>query len=142
MKVKLKELVTLKYGKRQADVEDSQGCIPIYGTGGVFGTANQALYDLPSILIGRKGTINKPFWVDKPFWCVDTMFYSIINDEKVVPKYLYYNLSNIDFLNYNEGTTIPSLRVDTLNEIEILLHNPIMQQHIVDSIMKEVQNAA
>ena len=138
MKVKLKELLNLKYGKRQVDVEDPNGTVPIYGTGGVFGMANASLYNKPSILIGRKGTINKPFWVDKPFWCVDTMFYSVIDDTKVLPKYLFYNLSNIDFLIYNEGTTIPSLRVDTLNEIEISLHSPEKQHYIVDSIKKEV----
>ena len=132
MKVKLKELLTLKYGKRQFEVEDSTGIIPIYGTGGVFGMANKALYSQPSILIGRKGTINKPFWVDVPFWCVDTMFYSIIDTSKVIPKYLFYNLSNINFINYNEGTTIPSLRIDTLNEIDVHLHNSDEQQHIVD----------
>mgnify|MGYP001129540479 CR=1 FL=1 len=78
MSIKLKELITLKYGKRQNDVEDENGTIPIYGTGGVFGKANVSLYSKPSILLGRKGTIDKPFWVDHPFWCVDTMFYSII----------------------------------------------------------------
>ena len=69
-------------------------------TGGVFGMANASLYNKPSILIGRKGTINKPFWVDKPFWCVDTMFYSVIDDTKVLPKYLFYNLSNIGRLRH------------------------------------------
>ena len=137
MNIKLKELLELKYGKRQSDVEDLNGTIPIYGTGGIFGKANKDLCSQPSILIGRKGTINKPFWVEEPFWCVDTMFYSIIDASKVVPKYLFYNLSNIDFINYNEGTTIPSLRIDTLNEIDIHLHTKEEQQHIVDSIKKE-----
>lgn len=132
MDTKLKELIALKYGKRQVDVEDVNGNIPIYGTGGVFGKANKALYSEPSILIGRKGTIDKPFWVDQPFWCVDTMFYAVIDKTKVIPKYLFYNLSSIDFASYNEGTTIPSLRIDTLNEIVIKLHSPSQQQHIVD----------
>lgn len=142
MNIKLKELIELKYGKRQSDVEVANGSIPIYGTGGIFGRANTALYSKPSILIGRKGTINKPFWVSEPFWCVDTMFYSIIDDSKVIPKYLFYNLSSIDFSNYNEGTTIPSLRVDTLNDILINIHDHSQQQHIVDSIEKEVLYAA
>ena len=140
MDTKLKELIALKYGKRQVDVEDVNGNIPIYGTGGVFGKANKALYSEPSILIGRKGTIDKPFWVDQPFWCVDTMFYAVIDKTKVIPKYLFYNLSSIDFANYNEGTTIPSLRIDTLNEIVIKLHSPSQQQHIVD-ILGSIDNS-
>ena len=143
MSIKLKELITLKYGKRQNDVEDENGTIPIYGTGGVFGKANVSLYSKPSILLGRKGTIDKPFWVDHPFWCVDTMFYSIIDDTKVVPKYLFYNLLNIDFSKYNEGTTIPSLRIETLNNIDISLHSNDEQHYIVDilgSIDEEIEN--
>ena len=142
MDTKLKELIALKYGKRQVDVEDINGNIPIYGTGGVFGMANKALYSEPSILIGRKGTIDKPFWVDQPFWCVDTMFYAVIDKTKVIPKYLFYNLSNIGFGNYNEGTTIPSLRIDTLNEIKINLHSPSQQQHIVDNIQIDTRRGA
>ena len=133
MKVKLKELIILKYGKRQIEVEDENGTIPIFGTGGILGKANTALYSKPSILIGRKGTIDKPFWVDQPFWCVDTMFYSIIDERMVLPKYLYYNLSSVDFSKYNEGTTIPSLRIATLNDIDICLHSDEEQQHIVDT---------
>lgn len=143
MSIKLKELITLKYGKRQIDVEDENGTIPIYGTGGVFGKANVSLYSKPSILLGRKGTIDKPFWVDYPFWCVDTMFYSIIDDTKVVPKYLFYNLLNIDFSKYNEGTTIPSLRIETLNNIDISLHSNDEQHYIVDilgSIDEKIEN--
>ena len=143
MSIKLKELITLKYGKRQIDVEDENGTIPIYGTGGVFGKANVSLYSKPSILLGRKGTIDKPFWVDHPFWCVDTMFYSIIDDTKVVPKYLFYNLLNIDFSKYNEGTTIPSLRIETLNNIDISLHSNDEQHYIVDilgSIDEKIEN--
>jgi len=143
MSIKLKELITLKYGKRQIDVEDENGTIPIYGTGGVFGKANVSLYSKPSILLGRKGTIDKSFWVDHPFWCVDTMFYSIIDDTKVVPKYLFYNLLNIDFSKYNEGTTIPSLRIETLNNIDISLHSNDEQHYIVDilgSIDAKIEN--
>lgn len=140
MSIKLKELITLKYGKRQIDVEDENGTIPIYGTGGVFGKANVSLYSKPSILLGRKGTIDKPFWVDHPFWCVDTMFYSIIDDTKVVPKYLFYNLLNIDFSKYNEGTTIPSLRIETLNNIDISLHSNDEQHYIVD-ILGSIDNS-
>lgn len=130
----LNELLTLKYGKNQSDVADSNGTIPIYGTGGIIGYANDHLYNKPSILFGRKGSIGKVQFVDKPFWCVDTTFYSIINEEVVIPKYLYYKLSLINFNEYDEGTTIPSLRTETLNKLNFSIHSMAEQQHIVDTI--------
>ena len=115
---KLGELVTIKYGKNQKKVESKNGSIPIYGTGGRIGFAKQPLYDKPSVLIGRKGTINKVKFVDHPFWTVDTLFYTIINDDIVLPRYLFYLMSLLDLESYNEGTTIPSLRTETLNRLE------------------------
>lgn len=114
----LQHLVTIKYGKNQKQVLSDDGTIPIYGTGGLMGYATEALCSKPSVLIGRKGTIGKVKYVDHPFWTVDTLFYTIINEELVIPKYLYYVMSQIDLNAYNEGTTIPSLRTETLNRLE------------------------
>ena len=130
----LKDILQLKYGKNQAEVADSNGKYPIYGTGGVMGYANDFLYNKPSILFGRKGSISKVQFVDKPFWCVDTTFYSIIDESKVIPKYLFYKFENIDFSVFDEGTTIPSLRTETLNKLNFSIDSMDLQQHIVDTI--------
>ena len=102
--MKLKNVVKICYGKCQKNVEvDFNSGIPIMGTGGIIGYSSKALYNKPSILIGRKGTIDKPYYIDKPFWTIDTLFYTIINDSIAIPKYLYYLLSTINFHKYCEG---------------------------------------
>ena len=89
MKYKLKDLVTIKYGKNQKLVEDSiNGKFPILGTGGIIGYAKESLYNKPSVLIGRKGTIDKIRYVDYPFWTIDTLFYTEINTD------LVYSITN------------------------------------------------
>ena len=115
----LSELATIKYGKNQKKVVTDDKIIPIYGTGGLMGYATTSLYDKPSVLIGRKGSIGKVKYVEHPFWTVDTLFYTVINTDIVIPKYLFYSMSLIDLNIYNEGTTIPSLRTETLNRIEL-----------------------
>ena len=114
----LKELVNIKYGKNQKKVVSDNGMIPIYGTGGLMGYATEALFEKPSVLIGRKGTISKVRYVDHPFWTVDTLFYTEVNEGLVIPQFLYYVMSQLDLNAYNEGTTIPSLRTETLNRLE------------------------
>ncbi len=133
---KLKDLVKIKYGKDQRKVEEVNGKIPILGTGGVIGYAKEALYNKPSVLIGRKGTIDKIRYIDKPFWTIDTLFYTEINENIVLPQYLYYKLLLIDFKNYNEGTTIPSLRTETLYEIELNIHELDIQYKIIEILSK------
>lgn len=81
-------------------------------------------------------------YIDRPFWAIDTTFYSEINSKIVQPLFLYYKLKLIDFNNYNEGTTIPSLRVETLNEIEIEIPEIEIQNKIIkilNSIEKKIK---
>lgn len=127
----LGELVTIKYGKNQKKVLSENGTFPIYGTGGLIGFATKSLYDKPSVLIGRKGTIEKIRYVNHPFWTVDTLFYTIVNDNIVIPQFLYYAMLQLDLLQYNEGTTIPSLRTETLNRIELRIPNIDNQKRIL-----------
>ena len=115
---KLSDLAKIKYGKNQKNVLSETGQYPIYGTGGLMGYATDYLYNKPSVLIGRKGTIDKVRYVEHPFWTVDTLFYTEINDDIILPKYFYYLISLLDLKRYNEGTTIPSLRTETLNRLE------------------------
>lgn len=126
----LGELAKIKYGKNQKKVVSDEGKVPIYGTGGLMGYATEALYSQPSVLIGRKGSIGKVKYVEHPFWTVDTLFYTIVNTEIVIPKYLYYLMSQFDLNIYNEGTTIPSLRTETLNRLEFQVPS-LKEQEIV-----------
>ena len=127
----LDELVKIKYGKNQRKVESPHGTIPIYGTGGLIGYATEALYTKPSVLIGRKGTIDKVKFIKDPFWTVDTLFYTEINESLVLPKYLYYVLCLVDLGRYNEGTTIPSLRTETLNRLSLRIPSLEIQKKVL-----------
>ena len=136
----LANLATIKYGKNQKKVLSDDGIVPIYGTGGLMGYATEFLYDKPSVLIGRKGTIGKVKYVDHPFWTVDTLFYTIINTDIVLPKYLYYVMSLIDLNNYNEGTTIPSLRTETLNRLIFSIPSIEDQEKVLSCILPIDEN--
>ena len=134
MEYNLKDLVEIKYGKNQKHVKNPHGKYPILGTGGVIDLADQYLYDKPSVLIGRKGSIGKVKYINKPFWTIDTLFYTKINETKVLPKFLYYKLSMIDFNYYNEGTTIPSLRTETLYRIKLDLPHLSTQKKVINTL--------
>ena len=116
----LSQLVKISYGKDQKQVIDENGKYPILGTGGVIGRTNHCLYDRPSVLIGRKGTIDKPVYMDTPFWTVDTLFYTEAL-ENTLPKWLYFKFQTINWYLYNEASGVPSLSASTINKIEISL---------------------
>jgi type I restriction enzyme, S subunit len=116
---KLSELMQIKYGKDHRHLAD--GPFPLYGSGGIMRYVEMPLYSEASILIPRKGTLSNLFYLDKPFWSVDTMFYSIINEQLALPQYLFYTLKTFDLASLNVGSAVPSLTTQVLNEVLVSL---------------------
>ena len=105
---RLANVLTICHGRSQHEVQVEDGLYPILATGGQIGRSRSFLYDKPSVLIGRKGTINQPQYMDTPFWTVDTLFYSIIHDANNA-KFIFYRFCLIDWNQYNEASGVPSL---------------------------------
>ena len=132
--VKLSKLLKVKHGKSQKEVECYGGLYPILASGGIIGYTNDYLYNKPSVLIGRKGTIDKPQYREEPFWSVDTLFYSEINEQHN-PKYIYYKFCQINWRKYNEASGVPSLSSSTIGSIKIVTtKNCAEQEKIVEII--------
>ena len=116
LKLKYKDVLTIKYGKDHKSLND--GDIPVYGTGGLMRHVNKYLYDGESILIGRKGTIDKPKYINEKFWTVDTLFYTEIK-ENIVPLFLFQHALEVNWLGLNEATGVPSLNTTSIYNIDI-----------------------
>ena len=126
---RLGDMLAICHGRNQREVEDPSGLFPIFATGGHIGTASRALYDKPSVLIGRKGTINQPRYMDTPFWTVDTLFYSAMKGGHNA-KFLYYRFCLIDWMQYNEASGVPSLNARTIENVEVAAPVPAEQSAI------------
>ncbi len=109
----------------------SPGNIPVYGSGGVMTYVDDYAYNQPTVLLPRKGSISNVFYVDKPFWNVDTIFYTKIKDY-LLPKYLYYYICNchIEKLNTSNAAR-PALTRTVLNNILIPVPPLPVQREIV-----------
>lgn len=112
----LKALAEIKGGKDSFNVDVEEGGYPVYGSGGIFGRASAYLHNKPSVLLGRKGTVDKPLFVAEPFWSVDTMFYTYIK-RNVEPKFFYYKCLTIQFGLYQYGSAVPSMASNVLSRI-------------------------
>ena len=128
------DVLTIVNGKNQRAVENPNGKYPIYGSGGIMGYADNYLCDAETVIIGRKGSINKPIFVEEPFWNVDTAFGLVANKTVLLPKYLFYFCVNYDFEKLNKTVTIPSLTKSDLLKIEIDIPSIIIQQSVVEKL--------
>lgn len=125
----LGEVLQVRHGRNQKEVEVKDGEYPIYASGGEIGRSDTYLYARPSVLIGRKGTIDAPRYCDQPFWTVDTLFYTELFDLNS-PKFIYYKFCMIPWRNYNEASGVPSLSAKTIESINIVLPSPEEQEAI------------
>ena len=134
--MKFSDVLDIRNGRNQRQVEDANGKYPIYGSGGVMGHATDFICDAGTVVIGRKGSINNPIFVDEPFWNVDTAFGLVAHRDVLLPKYLYYFCVNFDFEQLNTTVTIPSLTKANLLQIEINIPDLDEQRHVVSVLDK------
>ncbi|MCK6936414.1 restriction endonuclease subunit S [Enterobacter roggenkampii] len=129
----LKYLAKIRNGQDYKSIEADTG-FPVIGSGGQFAYAKNYLYDKPSVLLGRKGTIDKPLYMDSCFWAVDTMFYTEVN-KNIIAKYLYYISTTIQFDKYSTNTALPSMTQENLGNYSLCYSLvPNEQQNILDFI--------
>ena len=115
---RLSDLITVRYGKDHKKLAD--GIYPVYGSGGVMRYVEKPLYDKESVLIPRKGTLNNVMYVNKPFWSVDTMFFTEMKLPNVA-KFVFHFVKSKDLASLNAGSAVPSMTTDILNAMELLI---------------------
>lgn len=130
MRYKLGEVAKIRYGKDHKKLDD--GSIPVYGSGGIMRYVDTALYDKKSVLIPRKGSLGNLFFANKPFWTVDTLFYTEIDENILMPEFLFYKLKMFNLASMNVGSAVPSLTTAILNALELDIPSFEVQSQIVN----------
>ena len=125
----LKDILRIRNGRDYKHLD--KGLIPVYGSGGIMTYVDTPMYSKPSVLIPRKGSIDKLYYVDTPFGNVDTVFYTEIDTSKVVEKYVYYVLQKEHLEKLNTAGGVPSLTQGVLNEVLIPVPPLPVQEEIV-----------
>ncbi|WP_395065018.1 restriction endonuclease subunit S [Flavobacterium sp.] len=137
----LKRLAKICNGQDHKKVWDANGQFPIIGTGGTFGYTDSYLHEGPSVILGRKGTIDKPQYMEAPFWSVDTAYYTDIFPS-TNPRYFYHLCNTINFELYKYGSAVPSMSQEVLNQIPFAVPNDIKEQtaiaNYIDKKTKEI----
>lgn len=132
-KYKLKKLLTIKNGKDHKKLDD--GSYPVYGSGGYMRSVDSFLYDDTSILLPRKGTLsNIQFISETPFWTVDTIYYTVLNENLYDSYYLYLYLNALDLSGYDSGASIPSMTSKTYYSLNIELPEKRIQTKVANMI--------
>lgn len=135
--VRLADVLRVRHGKSQRSVEVASGRYPILASGGQIGWAERPLYSRPSVLIGRKGTIDRPQYQEHPFWTVDTLFYTEISSD-TDPRFMYYVFRTVDWRSMNEASGVPSLSASRVESVEASIPD-IEEQREIRAILDDAE---
>lgn len=130
------DVLRVRHGKSQKDVVVNDGDYPILATSGEIGRTNSYLHNKPSVLIGRKGTIDEPQFVDTPFWTIDTLFFTEISN-LASPRFIFYKFKMIDWYSHNEASGVPSLNASTVESIGFQCP-PLSEQEAIASVLSDM----
>ena len=129
----LKQLLVIKNGRDHKSIGD--GPFPVYGSGGIMRYCANFIYDKPSILLPRKGSLDNIQYANFPFWTVDTLYYTEVNEKIANPYYLFRYLKLLDLSNLDTGTGVPSMTFDSYYNIKVNLPNLSEQNRIADLLI-------
>ena len=104
---------------------------------------DQFASDKPSVLLPRKGSVENIFYVDEPFWTVDTLYWTDIDTSKIHPKFLFVSLQRYNLKEFAYGGARPSLSQQILYNLDIPLPSLPEQERIVgilDTFTSSIDN--
>ena len=130
--VPYKHLVDIQNGADHKHIEQAEG-YPVIGSGGVFANASEFIYEGDSVLLGRKGTIDKPLFVSGRFWTVDTMYWTKIAQD-ANPRFAYYTALTIPFDYYATNTALPSMTKSVLHA-HLVARPPKLEQAAIAAFL-------
>ena len=129
------ELLVIGSGKDYKHLQT--GDIPVFGTGGYMTSVNKYLHDGETVCIGRKGTINKPFYYNGKIWTVDTLFYTH-SFKNLIPRFCFNLFEKINWLHFNEASGVPSLSKSTIENIEVNIPE-VSEQKKIAAFLKKIE---
>lgn len=129
------KLLKIGHGRDYKNLKS--GNVPVYGTGGYMTSVNDYLYEGVTVCIGRKGTIDKPFYHTGKIWTVDTLFYTY-GFNGCIPKFIYYAFCLVDWLAMNEASGVPSLTSKNIEDVLLRIPPSKAEQTAIANVLSDM----
>jgi type I restriction enzyme S subunit len=130
----LGEVLTLEYGKGLPQNDrTTNGIYNVYGANGIKAKSNKFLYEKPSIIVGRKGSVGELVIANEAFWALDVCYYTMFDDSKYNIQFLYNMLTRLDLKKLAKGVK-PGLNRNEAYALVVKIPNITEQQKIVEKL--------
>lgn len=125
------DIAVLDYGKSLKGYSETIGKARVYGTNGPIGWHDQALWQAPGVIVGRKGAYRGVHYATDPYWVIDTA-YSLRPKRELNLRWVYYQLKYLDVNTIDDGSPIPSTTRDAFYVQDVLVPPRLDQDRIAE----------
>lgn len=130
------EFVSLQRGFDITKDEQRDGIVPVVSSSGIKSFHNESRAKGPGVVIGRKGTLGKVFYIDCDYWPHDTSLW--VKDFKGNnPKFVYYLLTTLNLKKLDTGTSNPTLNRNYVHALKIAMPD-MEEQKIIVGILSSI----
>jgi type I restriction enzyme S subunit len=129
----LGDVITLQRGFDLPKKQRRPGAVPVVSSSGSSGNHNEARVAGPGVVTGRYGTIGSIFFVDEPFWPLNTTLW--VKDFKGNdPRFVYYLLQTLNWQAYNDKTSVPGVNRNHVH-LATVVRPPLSRQRQIAAVL-------
>jgi type I restriction enzyme S subunit len=127
------DVVTLQRGFDITRAQQRPGPVPVISSGGISGWHNEAISDGPGVVLGRKGTLGRTYFVQSGYWPHDTTLW--VRDFKGNdPRFVYFFFSALDFRYLDVGSVNPTLNRNHVHPLPAVWP-PLYEQQAIAGVL-------
>ncbi|MES9520639.1 restriction endonuclease subunit S [Streptomyces capoamus] len=131
--VSLGDVVNLKRGYDLPAQDRISGHYPVVSSSGFTGTHEVPKVEPPGVVTGRYGTLGKVYFVDEPFWPLNTTLY--VQDFKGNdPRYVAYLLESLDLSGLVASAAVPGINRNHLHPLRVRIPEVTLQQKLAGMV--------
>src|SRR6266702_1260076 len=127
----LGDLIEFQRGFDLPQQKRAIGNHPIVSSSGITDYHSESMVAAPGVVTGRYGTIGKVFYLDQPFWPLNTTLW-VKNFKGNHPKFVYYFLHTLDFNSCADKSSVPGVNRNDLHSISVKIPDIQTQQAIAE----------
>lgn len=135
--VPLGDVVTFQRGYDLPHRARKPGCIPLVSSAGITDSHNAAMVDAPGVVTGRYGTIGELFYLEEPFWPLNTTLY-VRHFHGNHPRFVYYLLQRFDFHSFSGKSGVPGVNRNDLHSELVSVPTDVNEQRAIASALSDV----
>ncbi len=137
-KYKLGDVINLKRGYDLPNSKRDLGVHPIVSSSGITDFHKEYMKLPPGVVTGRYGTIGKVFFIDEPYWPLNTTLY-VTDFKRNDPKFIFFFLQYFDFEKFSDKSTVPGINRNHLHTEEVTIP-PLIEQRSIATILSNLDD--